>query len=77
MDESQEEVMTYIQSYYNDFGKEYYLQNDMISLGQYIAILDEYASGVRTLSDTSESQEAQQEYNIKRAFQLMPRRYDV
>lgn len=61
MDESQEEVMTYIQSYYNDFGREYYLQNDMISLGQYIAILDEYASGVRTLSDTSESQEAQQE----------------
>lgn len=37
---SQDEVMTYIQSYYNEFGKEYYLQNDMMTLDDFIRELD-------------------------------------
>ena len=45
LDMSQEEIMTYIQSYYNDFGKEYYLQNDMMSLGQFVSLLDGYVDG--------------------------------
>ena len=43
IDESESEVMTYIQYYYNDFGKEYYLQNDMMPLEKFISILDDYA----------------------------------
>ena len=64
IDESQEEVMTYIQSYYNDFGKEYYLQNDMLTLYQYVSILDEYASGKRTLSDQNCTPDASQEESV-------------
>ena len=40
VDESETETISFIQEYYNNFGAEYYLQNDMMSFEQFIQELD-------------------------------------
>lgn len=59
LDESQTEAMTFIQEYYNYYGKEYYLQNDMISFKDFCKYLDKQAS-----IDTSVQSGPEPEHNI-------------
>ena len=60
-DESQTEAMSLIQEYYNYFGMEYYLQNDMISFDDFIKFLDNLASGEQPRENHDEACETNDE----------------